>query len=148
MEREELIEEGIVKEVNGTLAVISLDDSDNCEECSARIVCKPSGKEGRTLTARDPFGVHPGDKVRVSIKGRDILKISFLLYGLPLLLMLAAIYFGMNIFKTNIEIYSTLLGTVVIAIYVLLFFVFSKLRGSEHNKYPTIVFVSTPSNSF
>ncbi|MCJ7554304.1 MAG: SoxR reducing system RseC family protein [Ignavibacteriaceae bacterium] len=142
MHTEELYEEGIVKEAKDGIAIISIQDSGKCEECTAKIYCKPGNSEGRNLTVRDPFGVHPGDKVRVSIKGSKILSASFLLYGIPLILLLAGIFIGMEVFKTNKELYSSLLAIGIVTTYALFMFLFSKKE--RINSYPEIVFVSSP----
>jgi sigma-E factor negative regulatory protein RseC len=99
MYKEELYEEGIVKEAKDGIAIIRIQDSDKCKECTAKIYCKPGSSEERSLTVRDPYGVHPGDNVRVVIGGSKILSATFRLYGIPLILLLAGIFFGMEIFK-------------------------------------------------
>jgi sigma-E factor negative regulatory protein RseC len=142
MYKEELYEEGIVKQAKDGIAIISIHDSDNCQECTAKIYCKPGSSEGRSLTVHDPYGVHPGDKVRVVIKGSKILSASLLLYGVPLMLLLAGIFIGMEIFKSNIELFSSLLAVGLVAVYSLFMFLLSKKEKTGH--YPEIIFVSTP----
>lgn len=142
MYSEELYEEGIVKEAKDGIAVISIRDSESCHECTAKIYCKPGNSEGRSLIARDPYGVHPGDKVRVVIKGSKILSASFRLYGVPLLLLLAGIFIGFEIFETNKELYSSLFAMVLVGIYAFYIFLFSK--KDKVKSYPEIVFVSSP----
>lgn len=142
MYREELYEEGIVREAKDGIAVISIQDTDKCEECTAKIYCKPGSSDGRSLTVRDPFGVHPGDKVRVVIKGSKILSVSFKLYGIPLILLIAGIFIGMEVFDTNKELYSSLFAVGMVAMYSLYILLFSK--KDEVHSYPEIVFVSSP----
>ncbi len=138
MYKEELYEEGIVKEVKEGIAIISIQDSDKCEICTAKIYCKPGSSDGRSLTVRDPYGVHPGDKVRVVIRGSKLLTASFLLYGIPLLLLLAGIFIGMKVFESNKEINSSLIGFGLVFIYTILFFFFSKKE--KEKSYPEIIF--------
>lgn len=142
MYTEELYEEGIVRESKDGIAIISIQDSEKCGECTAKIYCKPGNSDGRSLTVRDPFGVHPGDKVRVVIKGSKILSASFKLYGIPLLLLLAGIFFGLEVFETNKELFSSLFSVGLVAVYSLYMFLFSK--KDEITSYPEIVFVSSP----
>ena len=141
MYKEELYEEGIVKEAKNGIAVISIQDSERCNECTAKIYCKPGSSEERSLTVRDPYGVHPGDKVRVVIKGSKILSASLLLYGVPLMLLLAGIFIGLEIFYTNKELYSSLLAIGLVSIYALFMLIFTK-KGKE-TSYPEIVFASS-----
>lgn len=142
MYKEELYEEGIVKEAKDGIAIISIHDSENCGKCTAKIYCKPGNSDGRSLTVRDPYGVHPGDKVRVVIKGSKILSASFKLYGIPLILLLVGIFLGMEVFDTNKELYSSLFAGGMVAMYALYVFLFSK--KDEVHSYPEIVFVSSP----
>jgi sigma-E factor negative regulatory protein RseC len=142
MYKEELYEEGIVKEAKDGIAIISIQNSDKCEECTAKIYCKPGSSEGRSLTVHDPYGVHPGDKVRIVIKGSKILSASFMLYGIPLILLLAGIFIGMEIFKSNIELFSSLLAIGLVVVYSVFLFLLSKKEKTGH--FPKIIFVSTP----
>jgi len=142
MYTEELYEEGIVKKAKNGIAVISIQDSDKCKECTAKIYCKPGSSEERSLTVRDPHGAHPGDKVRIVIKGSKILRASFLLYGIPLILLLAGIFLGMEVFTINKELYSSLAGIGLVVVYSLLLSFFS--RKPRTKAYPEIIFISPP----
>ena len=144
MHTEELTEEGIVKESKDGIAIIVISNSDQCEECSAKIYCKPGNSNERSLIVKDPFGTNPGDKVRVSIKGNKILSASFMLYGVPLILLIGGLFLGLQIFNNNQELFSTLLSIGLISIYVLFAFISSKKNKQTTSSYPEIVFVSHP----
>lgn len=146
MYKEELYEEGIVKEAHDGIAEIVISDLDHCEECSAKVYCKPGSSNERSLTVKDPFGVHPGDKVRVTIKGSKILSASFLLYGIPLIILIAGIFIGLQIFSFNKELFSTLLAIGLISLYSLGLFLYSKQNKNKTASYPEITFVSHPQN--
>ncbi len=143
MYKEELYEDGIVKESKNGLATIIISDSGHCEECSAKLYCKPGNSNQRSLTAADPYGVHPGDKVRVSISGSKILSAAFLLYGNPLILLLAGLLIGNKIFQNNQELYSTLLSISLILIYVIMMIVYSRNKRLSVNSYPQIIYLSS-----
>jgi sigma-E factor negative regulatory protein RseC len=142
MYKEELYEDGIVKEVQDGIAEIVISDSDHCEECSAKIYCKPGSSNERSLTVKDPFGVHPGDKVRVTIKGSKILSASFLLYGIPLIILVAGIFIGLQSFTINKELFSTLLAIGLISIYSLVLYLYNRRTKTKISSYPEIIFVS------
>ncbi|NWG29713.1 MAG: SoxR reducing system RseC family protein [Ignavibacteriaceae bacterium] len=139
MYTEELFEEGVVKEAHDGIAEIVISDSEHCQECSAKIYCKPGSAEERSLTVRDPYGVHPGDNVRVVIRGSKILSAAFRLYGIPLILLLAGIFFGMEIFKSDKELFSSLLAVGLVAVYSVFLFLLSKKKKTR--SYPKIIFV-------
>lgn len=142
MYKEELYEDGIVKEVQDGIAEIVISDSDHCEECSAKVYCKPGSSNERSLVVKDPFGVHPGDKVRVTIKGSKILSASFLLYGIPLIILVAGIFIGLQIFTINKELFSTILAVGLISIYSLVLYLYNGRKKTKISSYPEIIFVS------
>lgn len=146
MYKEELTEDGIVKESKNGLATIIISNSDHCEECSAKIYCKPGNSNERSLIVKDPFGTYPGDKVRVSIKGSKILSASFMLYGIPLILLIGGLILGMQIFNDDKELFSTLLSIGLILIYIFLAFILSKNNKQNTSSYPEIVFVKPLQN--
>lgn len=144
MYTEELTEEGIVKESKNGIATIVISDSENCKECTAKLYCKPGNSSERSLTVQDPFGTNPGDKVKVSIQGSKILSASFILYGIPLVLLIGGLFLGMQIFNGNKELLSTLFSFGLITVYS--FFLFVYYRKKKHNtaSFPEIIFVSHP----
>ena len=143
MYTEELTEEGIVKESKDGIATIVISNSDQCEECAAKLYCKPGNSNERSLVVKDPFGVKAGDKVKVMIEGSKLIRVSLLLYGIPLLLLLLGLIFGMEIFTENKEILSTFLAFAIVAVYILVFWLGSKKKKSSTKNYPKIVFVSS-----
>lgn len=136
MYKEEITEEGIVKQSKDGIAEIIISDSNHCEECSAKIYCKPGNNHFRTLLVKDPFDSESGDKVTITINGSTILKATFQLYGIPLLITLATILFGMNFFIINKELYSSVLGLALSGIYLLILSFVSKKKSYKY--YPTI----------
>lgn len=142
MYAEELTEEGIVKESKDGIATIVISDSDHCEECTAKVYCKPGNSTERSLIVKDSFGVKSGDKVRVSIKGSKILSASFMLYGIPLILLIGGLFLGMQIFASNKELLSTLLSIGIILIYLFISYVFSKRSKQNSSLYPEITVVT------
>lgn len=146
MYTEELTEEGIVKESKDGIATIVISNSDYCEECTAKLYCKPGNSDERSLIVKDPFGVKTGDKVKVMIKGSRLISVSFFIYGIPLILLLAGLIVGMKIFSENKEILSTLLSIVLVAFYFLIMWIISKKNTFETNNYPKIIFVNANLN--
>lgn len=129
MYSEELIEEGIVKESKDGFATIVIPTSSNCEECSAKLYCKPTADKERTVTVEDPFGLKAGDFVVVSVSGNKIFQTSFVLYGLPLLILIFGLFLGMKLFDSQTEVFSTLFSFLLLAIYYLVIkFLFKKIN--------------------
>ena len=138
--QEELTEKGIVVNSQDGFVEIELLENDNCEECSAKLYCSPKKDSSKTLKIRNNSNYSKGDKVTISILGRNILKAAFNLYLYPLLLLVSSIFIGTKLFTTNIELFSFLLGTTVIALYYTLFFQLSKKMKEPE---PQIVIVKS-----
>ena len=140
---EELYEEGIVSGVEDGVASVILNESAACSSCAVKTVCKPGEDDLKILTARDPFGVKPGDHVRISVKGKNVLAAAFLLYGIPLILFLAGIFIGMPLFRDQKELYGTIMGFVFIAVYLLFLKLLANRKKNKNKMMPEIVFVNS-----
>ncbi len=148
MKQEELIEEGIVLSVKNGIAEISVIEKGECSECSAKVYCSPAEANKKKLKVSDPFGVKPGDRVKVSLKGSNLFIASILLYGLPLVLLLAAILFSLSFLtdSKNKELLSFLIGLLTVALYYSAFAIFLR-KNKNFVKLPQIIFVSSLSKN-
>lgn len=146
---EELFEEGIVLKSSRGTAEIALKENDSCEECSAKIFCSPQKNKLRTLLVSDPLGTLPGDEVKISVNGKEILKASLLLYGLPLILVLTGIIIGMSLFENYkyAELYSFISGLSLSGLYFYILFI--KTSKKKQNKtLSRIISVHRPGSIF
>ncbi|MBZ0198952.1 MAG: SoxR reducing system RseC family protein [Ignavibacteriaceae bacterium] len=141
MYREKFVEEGIVADVKDGIATIFVLEAGSCEECGAKIFCRPTDDK-RKLSAKDPFGVKPGDKVSVAVRGRNVVAASSIIYGVPLILILAGVFLGMSFFSANKELYSSVLGLGLVALYLFIVYTVSKIKKESEALIPEIVFVS------
>ncbi|MCK9281235.1 MAG: SoxR reducing system RseC family protein [Melioribacteraceae bacterium] len=133
-----LIEEGIVISSKNGFADIEIMDSANCDKCSAKIICKPSDSERRRIKVIDPYNVGVGDFVKISIEGFQLVKASFLLYGMPLIILLTSLLTFLNYYKMD-ELVATLLSMGLTAIYF--FIVYSLREHISPEKLPKIISV-------
>ena len=141
MAGEILVEEGIVVSVAEGTAHVAVTQSESCEDCSAKIICKPKSENEKIIKVEDPLGVKPGDKVRIEVEGGALLSASFFLYGVPLILFLVGIFSGMSIFSNYAakELYSFLFGIGLITVYYIINFL---KKTSSKPKLPKIVSVN------
>ncbi len=116
---ETLIEEGIVTALiparvnQPAQATVRLETGEHCERCAANVLCRPTDGDRRMMDVLDPIGVAVGDRVQVAVPGGAVLKASLLVYGLPLLLLLAGVVIGMFIWpegRPMRDLWSFLLG--------------------------------------
>ncbi len=128
MKEEFIVEEGIVLQSLGKYSEIILENATNCHECSARLICKSRGDTTKIITAHDPFGARPGDKVKIAIGGSTILKSAFLLYGLPVLIFIISITaaYSLEFMYPSNEFMSFVIAILITGIYYTLFSFASK----------------------
>ncbi len=141
MNDEVFFEEGVVVSAENGYADVSVIQNEKCDDCSAKIICKPNKDELNILRVENPIGAKVGDNVQIEIKGLSILKVSFNLYGVPLILLLIGIFLGISIFDGNefSELYSVFFGIGLIAIYFILIFYHQK--NLKDQILPKIVFI-------
>ncbi|MFC2133866.1 SoxR reducing system RseC family protein [Bacteroidota bacterium] len=140
MNVEELVEEGIVVRAKNGEIDIELIKSDECEHCSAKLICKPKDDNSNLLHIKDSIHVIPGDKVKIVVKGSALFKASLFLYGLPLILLIVGIFIGMSVFDESsmVELLSFSLSVLVLALYYLSLFFIPGLREKIEEK-PRII---------
>jgi sigma-E factor negative regulatory protein RseC len=143
VQNENIIEKGIVISSGNGHAEIALIQTGACEECSAKIFCKPSeNKDSKILEVEDSFGVEVGDEVDIEINGSDVLKASFMLYGIPLILIIFGIVIGMDFFHSTKlpELLSFIFAIGLTSLYFSGLFLIKKLKHTKP-KLPQITFV-------
>jgi len=89
---EEILDEGIVKRIEGDKAFVVLMENDACEDCGARLLCAPNEKGERGVLAKNMAGATVGQKVLVTESRDLLLKLSLMQYGLPLVGFLLGIF--------------------------------------------------------
>lgn len=138
--KEEFIEEGTVKSVNGKLAEVILTNKEECKECSARIICKPANENENLIEVIDPYGVATGDIVRFSLSGSSMLKASWQLYFIPLVLFVLGILLGYSLLEEVElkELYAFLMGALLTAAY---YIILSLLKKNSNPLMPIIISV-------
>lgn len=139
MNTEMLVEEGVVVSSKNGYAEISITKSEHCEDCSAKIICKPSSKDLQLVKVVDPFGTNPGDKVKIAVKGTVLLISSFKIYGIPLILLLVSIL-SSNILLDHSkyrDLYSFLAGILITAGYYV--YVFLSKNSQQKLILPEII---------
>lgn len=141
--RENIIEEGIIIKSKDGLAEVDLSAGEGCEECSAKLFCKPSEERdnSKILTVEDPFGVKIGDKVKVSVESEAVFKASLILYGIPLLILLLGIIIGMELFTnySQPELFSFLFTVAILAGYYTTIFLWGVLKKKNAQRLPRII---------
>jgi sigma-E factor negative regulatory protein RseC len=116
-------EKGIVESINDKSVEIALHNLSNCEDCTAKIFCKPTTDDKNILSVNSDEKFQIGDSVEVFVKGKTVLLFTCFLYGVPLVLLIITLFIGLIIFEASnySEFYSFALGVGSLIIYYLLF---------------------------
>lgn len=87
---------GVVKAIQGRMALVITGMEPECESCKAKEACSTFGGGGANaeVSARNTVGAEVGDIVIISMKGASLVKLSFLVYMLPMLALTVGVVLG------------------------------------------------------
>jgi sigma-E factor negative regulatory protein RseC len=87
---------GVVKALQGRMAVVVTAMEEECEDCKAKDACFTMGGGGANAEVKvlNTARAEVGDRVTISIKGSSLLKVSFLVYMLPILALIGGVIVG------------------------------------------------------
>lgn len=130
-------EEGIVTKVYSSTAWVKCTKSAACESCSAKGFCDTVGGGGSDddveVEAINAVGAKVDDRVTISFETSSLLKVSFLVYMVPVLFLILGVVIGdkiASIFNYDQSIFSVLAGF----LFLFAAFFFVKAKGKELSK--------------
>jgi sigma-E factor negative regulatory protein RseC len=85
---------GIVKEINGIKAIISVQKQGACGSCPGGTLCRTLGAGEALMEAYNYVDARVGDTVRVVFKSSNYLRGTMLVYGLPSLMLIIGAVLG------------------------------------------------------
>jgi len=88
------VDTGIVVSRQGSFVRVVVQSREACDSCALARFCTSTREPGSTLTANCTIDVSPGDRVEISLDDSLILKVSAIMYGVPLLAFLAGVFGG------------------------------------------------------
>ncbi len=135
-------ETGVVTKTEGITAKILVQKKSSCENCGVASACK-SSDNGMEIEALNPVQAKVGQTVKVSIKPQTYLKGTMLVYGIPLVALIAGAILGKNIgeiyFKgVNSDSIAALLGFAALIITFLVIYAWSKKAETKTEHKPVI----------
>ena len=126
-------EEGIVTKVYSSTAWVKCSKSAACESCSAKGFCDTVGggsDDDVEVEAINAVGAKVDDRVTISFETSSLLKVSFLVYMVPVLFLILGVVTGDKIaliFNYDRSIFSVLVGF----LFLFAAFFFVKAKGKE-----------------
>lgn len=130
-------QEGIVIELNNNIARVKVARHSHCENCGA---CP--GSSALVVEAINDIGASVGQKVVFQIKEEGMVKAAFIVYILPLLLVVAGVVIGSVICRfINVDTFSfQVLGGIVGFIFsIVVIIYYEKVYKCNVNKLPKII---------
>lgn len=86
-------ETGVVKEIIGPKAVVTVQRQGGCDSCPGGSVCKLMGNEAE-IEALNEAKAKVGDKVRIEFKQYAYLKGTIIIYGIPSIMLIIGAVIG------------------------------------------------------
>jgi sigma-E factor negative regulatory protein RseC len=109
-------EEGIVESISQGKAVVRIQKGGQCASCSSREGCGVSGGGDMQIDVANELGAKVGDRVEISLPTYSLMKLSLLVYFLPVLALILGAYLGRlagaEIFQSDSAVISVSCGAV------------------------------------
>ncbi len=105
------IEEGLVLEASGRKALVRIQQSSACATCGSRDSCDISSDDNTTIELSNDLKAKIGDRVQISLPESSLLKLSLLVYMLPVIALVAGACVGAEL-ATWLNTDSTLTSVV------------------------------------
>jgi len=93
-------EEGIVQRVANTTAFVQIQRYSACAGCHSESQCRPSEKKEMVVEALNDVQAREGDRVRISLATESLMKVTFLVYFVPLLALIFGAALGGHLAPT------------------------------------------------
>ena len=85
---------GTVVACDGSVVTVALHSRDECASCALGKICTVNRNPGAAIIVSTDLDVVPGNRVEVSIDDSLFLKVSVIMYGVPLMAFLAGVFGG------------------------------------------------------
>ncbi len=105
-------EEGIVVESCGDRAKIKVERSSACGHCSARSLCRPFGETHNLMEVANPAAASEGQRVVVAVEPARLMKNSLVVYGIPMVALIAGAALGAQISRIRVGEDATDIGAI------------------------------------
>ena len=140
-------EEGIVAETEGDIAKVAILKKSACEQCAASGVCHPGDTE--LMEAANPLGAVKGQKVKVVVAPQVYLQASIILYGIPMVALVAGAIIAKNIARPYVgeqhsDLWAFIAGMTAMAISFFFIRMYNNKVEKTQKYKPIIVEILSP----
>lgn len=137
---QQLTKTGVVKAVDEAIAVVITRLDPGCESCQAKDACSSLGGTGANVEvrARNTAGAQVGDVVTIGLRSASLLKVSFLVYMVPVLALVGGILLGSLVAKLFSLNENVLVGALS-GVALVGSFIWVKKKGDKFSERPEFV---------
>lgn len=89
---------GIVKEIIGQKAIVTVQRQSGCDSCPGGSVCKLIGNEAE-IEALNEAKANVGDRVKIAFRSYTYLKGTIIIYGIPSIMLVIGAVIGKEYFS-------------------------------------------------
>ncbi len=133
---QDTVQEGFVMSVDGDLAKVRVAPNADCDNCGQ---CNIVHME---ILAYNPLNATIGQKIRFTMIHDSMIKISFMMFILPLISILGGIYAG-SVFALSAGINGTAASTagafMFLAVAILIIYLYDKKYKLNRSNFPQII---------
>ena len=129
-----ITEQGIVQEMKKRYAFVKVQKSAACNQCSSRGTCDISNKD-MIIEVLNELQAKEGDLVEISMPEKTLLKVSFLVYFLPIIALLVGAFSGnalAGVFHINSTLASLSGGFLLMGL--IFYFLIRQSKSAEYQK--------------
>ncbi len=87
-------ERGVIESIAGEKAMVRIEKSSACSACESKDCCDAASGKGMTIEVANELMVSEGDVVEISISSRSFLKLTLLVYFMPVVALIAGACLG------------------------------------------------------
>jgi sigma-E factor negative regulatory protein RseC len=100
-------EEGVIKKTSDQMAVVRIEKSSCCTSCDSRGSCEVLSDKEVLVEVRNDLQAKVGDRVVLSVTARSLLKLSLLVYLMPIVALIIGAYAG-GVWARSLDMQSAL----------------------------------------
>lgn len=87
-------EQGVIEKVSGLKAMVRIEKTSACATCESRDACDVGSDKNMVVEVANDLGAGEGDHVEISVSSGSFLKLSILVYFLPVVALVAGALAG------------------------------------------------------
>lgn len=89
-----ITEQGVIEKIHDNKAVIRIQKGSACAHCESRGACLVTSNKEALLEVKNDLQAHVGDQVELSVPERALVKLSLLVYLLPIIALVIGAFAG------------------------------------------------------